>query len=371
METVQTILNELLKQPSVARAMNTAQWESCMRQAQASKMTGRLFYLLQQAQLTPYIPEKVRHHFNTATIKAKCQSRDIMYEIEQITLCLGKVDIQPIFLKGAAYVVTKCAHQGRLCNDIDILVAPSQLAKAEQQLGEEGWVGESISAYDNHYYRKWMHELPPMLHLERKSVLDVHHHILPKTTASTFDISMVLANTTKHPLFLRGRECTVTTMTLMDRILHSACHLFSEGALDKGLRDLTDLHIMLINFHQQNGEKSVTLLSKRAHDLNLSHQLVLATRYIDRLLLKQIDLRDYSLQAKAIRPFARLRDQVLDWCYMRLFIPHHSTVKNLPFHLAAFIIFVRSHYLKMPLRLLIPHLTVKCWHNLKETFASS
>jgi len=45
----------------------------------------------------------------------------------------------------------------------------------------EGWVSGHRSAYDQRYYRKWMHEIPPMTHIRRQTVLDLHHNILPET----------------------------------------------------------------------------------------------------------------------------------------------------------------------------------------------
>ncbi len=44
-------------------------------------------------------------------------------------------------------------------------------------------VGEWIKSdpYDDLYYRRWMHELPPLVHSERGQLVDVHHTILPLT----------------------------------------------------------------------------------------------------------------------------------------------------------------------------------------------
>ena len=71
--------------------------------------------------------------------------------------------------------------QGRIFNDVDILVPKSLLDKAEKALLRHGWICAQWDDYDQRYYRQWMHELPPLQHVRRKTVLDVHHNILPET----------------------------------------------------------------------------------------------------------------------------------------------------------------------------------------------
>ena len=44
-----------------------------------------------------------------------------------------------------------------------------------------GWATTHHDPYDQRYYRRWMHELPPMLHIRRMTLLDVHHAIVPAT----------------------------------------------------------------------------------------------------------------------------------------------------------------------------------------------
>jgi len=365
------ILNNILKTPSFVETMSVAQWEMCIRQATASNMTGRLSYILSHHNLQKFVPSRVANHLVSAEVRTRCQHREINFEVTQLVASLNAVGILPIFLKGAAYVVAKTAHQGRTCNDIDILVPLDQLKATEKELENHGWVGESISAYDAKYYRQWMHEIPPMFHLERKTVLDVHHHILPKTNKSTFNIVNALDIATEHYLTYAGVEYRVKTMSLSDMILHSACHLFSEGELEKGLRDLTDIQLMLVEFHQLHQQDSASLLIARAKTLNLEHQLDLATRYISILFYDMVNLSDYRVHKWPARRWSKQRNSMLDWCYLRVITPHHISHMDFRHSIAALVIFVRSHYLKMPLRILIPHLTLKCWHGITGTFKAA
>jgi hypothetical protein len=85
-------------------------------------------------------------------------------------------------LKGAAYVAAGLpAAAGRLFNDIDLLVPREQLPQAESALMLAGWHASGLSEYDKRYYRRWMHEIPPLQHVQRDTVIDLHHAILPET----------------------------------------------------------------------------------------------------------------------------------------------------------------------------------------------
>ena len=47
--------------------------------------------------------------------------------------------------------------------------------------------------YDDAYYRRWMHELPPLIHRTRDRMIDVHHTILPLTARPRPDAAALIA----------------------------------------------------------------------------------------------------------------------------------------------------------------------------------
>jgi len=366
-----SIIANVLKMPLLVKEMSNSQWEMCIRQANSCQMTGRLHYLLSIHQLLPFIPTQVLNHFNSALVKTQCQQKEITFEVSELVHCLNEVGIKPIFLKGAAYVASRTAHQGRTCNDIDILVPLNQLKAAEQRLASAGWVGEHISAYDAKYYRRWMHEIPPLVHLDRKTVLDVHHHLQPTTTRNTFNIDLMLVDIETHKLPERDTQLLVRTLCLPDRILHSVYHLFSEGELHKGLRDLTDIQLMLVDYHQINSEDVASLLLERANELNLSNQLYLAIDLISDLFYPIVNLDAYNNYQRPHQINNTLGYRILHWCYQQLLVTNSINRTGFRHHSAALLIYVRSHCLKMPLRLLIPHLGIKSWHLVKSTFKAT
>ena len=50
---------------------------------------------------------------------------------------------------------------------------------AERRLVEQGWQGTKLSPYDQHYYRAWTHELPPLVHVEREVEADLQDDTRP------------------------------------------------------------------------------------------------------------------------------------------------------------------------------------------------
>ncbi|MGK4678352.1 nucleotidyltransferase family protein, partial [Salmonella enterica] len=75
-----------------------------------------------------------------------------------------------------------------------------------------------------------------------------HHAILPETARTWPDPALLRAAAQPIP----GSE-GLWTLAPPDMVLHSAVHLFSEGETDHGLRDLLDLHRLLLHFGARPG----------------------------------------------------------------------------------------------------------------------
>src|SRR5205085_11661497 len=130
---------------------------------------------------------------------------------------LCPLGIPLILLKGAAYVAAGLpAGRGRLFSDIDVLVPKPLLPEVESALMLAGWASHNHDAYDQRYYREWMHELPPMEHLRRGNAIDVHHAILPETARAHPDSGKLRA--AARPV--TGRP-GVAVLAPADMVLHS------------------------------------------------------------------------------------------------------------------------------------------------------
>jgi len=140
-----------------------------------------------------------------------------------------------------------------------------------------GWHASGLSEYDKRYYRRWMHEIPPMQHIQRATVIDVHHAILPDTARYHPDSAKLRS----RAVAVKGLP-GVYVLAAEDRILHSAAHLFHDGELPHGLRDLTDLDLLLRDAAADR--EFWPRLAARAGELQLSRPLFYALRYLRHFL---------------------------------------------------------------------------------------
>jgi hypothetical protein len=241
-----------------------------------------------------------------------------------------------------------------LISDIDIIVREMKLKEVEEVLARYGWKHGKLDAYDERYYRQWMHEIPPMAHDKRGSVLDVHHTILPPTTNAHLDPDKLFSACVSS-------DSGAYTLGPLDMVIHSATHLFHEGEFYNGLRDLLDLD-RLLRFFSAADENFWTSLTDRAQELTLGVPLYYALRYTNMYFLTPVP-QSAIAALDSDRPGVFSRN-LLDFVFSRAFMPVHPKCKQSFTAPALWFLYVRSHYLRMPMRLLIPHLLRKYWMGL-------
>ncbi|WP_434516593.1 nucleotidyltransferase family protein [Dechloromonas sp. ARDL1] len=324
-------------------------WDLLIRQARSADLLGRLWREIALSGLVDSVPEAPTRHLQAAKLLVERQQDAVRREIVYIDEAIRASGLRAILLKGAAYVATgKALAVGRTFSDVDILVGDDDLAMAEKAFSIYGWQPAKQSAYDEAYYRKWMHEIPPLVHVKRNTTLDLHHAILPRTARIKVNTQGLL----EHIVLVDG--CTnLYVLQETDMLLHSATHLFHEGELAHGLRDLHDLHLMFGEFGALPSFWNDLLI--RAQYLGLMVPLLYAVRYSRRkfhTVFPQAFLRkleSYSAQGSAL----------MDFCYDRALLPKHASCERFGSGVARVMVYLRSHWLKMPLGLLVYHLSVK------------
>jgi hypothetical protein len=182
-----------------------------------------------------------------------------------------------------------------------------------------------------------MHELPPLIHKERDRMIDVHHTILPLTSRPRPDAAALIADSV---LLENGHRI----LSPPDMIVHAAAHLFADGDLAGGLRNLWDMDRLLRQFAAADPGFWEILRARAGHH-GLFHAVSRAARLAHALYATPVpDL--WGAGTATDSPFkARLlaRD---GW--------GRETRRGLRF---AF--YVRSHALRMPPLMLARHLLVK------------
>ncbi len=347
-----SLLVQVLNDPEQASSLTIEQWDVLIPQARIASLLPTLYLLLDEKGLLNRIPERPRAHLFSGWLLHNNQIHALNYELKWLRRALDKAQVKLLLLKGAAYILADLpAAPGRLIGDIDLLIPQEKIPLCEELLSEFGWKPGEQNAYDERYFRQWMHEIPPLGHVVRGSILDVHHTILPPTANHRTD---------PEKLFAAAQEIRPGLWVLAptDMIIHSAAHLFHEGEFEHGLRGLLDLDRLLRHFGDTEAQFWSHLLP-RAEELDLHRALFYALRYVRHFFHTPVPCPVLSL-ADAHKP-GFLTTGIMDFCFLRAFQPSHSSCDEQGSAIARFILYVRSHYLKMPMSLLLPHLLRKAW----------
>ena len=348
-----------LRNPAALLDSGLPQWETLVRQARRTNLLPRVALAFDELGLLSQVPPEPRAHLVAARTLAQAQADAVRREIAYIDRALAATGVPIVLLKGAAYLLAGLrAARGRIFADIDILVPRSALAKVEAALMRRGWATAKTTPYDQRYYRQWMHELPPLMHMSRQTVLDVHHAILPTTARLKPDSVKLLA--ASQPV---GGEPRLRILAPVDMVLHSATHLFCNEDVGNGLRDLVDLDSLLRDFARD--ESFWPGLTARAEELDLTRPLYYALRYAVRLLATPVPAG--VLRAAEIgRPPSLLRG-LMDGIFLRTLQPDRADAAEGLAALARGSLYVRAHWLRMPPLLLAYHLVIKAFRREEVT----
>ncbi len=338
---------QALREPATLSTLSPVGWSSLLAKARRLNLIGALAERCLGAELQP--PAAARRHLNGVLQVAERQRLSVAWEVAQLGVALQETGAPVLLLKGAAYVMgVHGLGRGRMFGDIDILVPRSALGTVEKALMLAGWVSAKTDEYDQRYYRQWMHELPPMTHIRRGTVLDVHHTILPLTARHAPDPASIIA--LGEPL---ADTPGVRVPCPEDLLVHSLTHLMHEGELHNGLRDLHDADEMARVFgaDPQFWER----LTRRAAGNDLAAPVGLGLALARRTFGAPVPDRVIA---------ALLPGGVPGWLwpvYRRALAPSDGPVDAL----ASLAVYARAHALRMPPPMLVRHLAIKAWRGLK------
>jgi hypothetical protein len=326
-------LVRLLADPD--RAGQVDDWTSLIAVARAESLMGSLAWRLEGLELPPPVEamlEAARRDSEAGRVQA-------LWEAEMARRALLPLGTPVILLKGTAYAAAGLeAARGRSIGDLDILVPRPALPDVERALLAAGWEWVKEDSYDDQYYRRWMHELPPLIHRERDRMIDVHHSILPLTARPKPDMAAMIAE--RVPL-----EDGLFVLSEADMIVHAAAHLFADGDLAGGLRNLWDIDRLIRQFSERGFEFTVEL-RESAWQHHLQPAVARALRLARSIYNTPVDNLLAGRTHASDRLFRRRLLARDGWGRQR------SPVIRLGFY-------VRSHLLRMPPLMLARHLWVK------------
>ncbi|HEX7852576.1 MAG TPA: nucleotidyltransferase family protein [Sphingobium sp.] len=237
------LLIAILRDPASAAGLAPDGWTRLFATARSERLMGALAQRLGGLAVSP----RVAPILADARFDAEAERRQALWEADRAKAAMAGLNIPVILLKGTAYVAAGLsAGVGRSIGDLDILVPRDRIDDVEAVLLGAGWEWVKPDPYDDAYYRRWMHELPPLIHRERDRMIDVHHTVLPLTARPTPVAAAMIADAVSL-----GDGLSV--LSPEDMICHSAAHMLADGGLEGGLRNLWDMHCLFGEFGEAAG----------------------------------------------------------------------------------------------------------------------
>jgi hypothetical protein len=325
------LLVRALRDPA---SIHACDWDGLVSAARAEQLIGSLAFRMEGRS----VPPRIAALFEDARRDAAQARTQAIWEAEMARRALAPLAIPVILMKGTAFHAAGLdASTGRSVGDLDIMVPRASLDAVEKALLQAGWEHvKDAEGYDDSYYRRWMHELPPLIHRTRDRMIDVHHTILPLTARPRPDAVAMIAASIQLDNGL-GILCPA------DIVIHAAAHLFADGDLAGGLRNLWDIDRLLREFASPDFWQ---VLDERARLHQLHAPVARALRLAARLYATPVDPK------VAGRP--RLTDRLFEARLLARNAWGQEKKKALRF---AF--YLRGHWLRMPPLMLARHLWTK------------
>lgn len=335
----------VLQQPQALAAMSPPELEAVARYA---RRAGLLANLAERAATAGVVIPLLEDIFLGACKFAREHSRRIEWELAQLAPLASRFGCPVVVLKGGAYLAIDLpSARGRLLADLDLMVPGAKIGSVEALMLENGFQQHKQDDYDQHYYRAWMHELPPMSHLARGTTVDLHHNVAPPVSRLKIDASLLFESAVPLAGFAPFRR-----LGDQDLVLHLCIHMFHDGELHNTLRELCDLDAMLRRFGADDAFWSGLL--DRARRLGaerpLYHGVFFARQLLDTPVPGHVveALRDV---APAL-PFRGLVHAAM----RRAILPEAGERPQAWRSVAEQLLLLRAHWLRMPPGMLARHL---------------
>jgi len=341
------LLLRVLREPQTLCALTPVEFANALDAAEYARLLGWLQFRIEEGLVPTVVPPWLAERLTSTLALVGEYDRAVRWEIDRLDRVFLGTGIRWVLLKGAAYLAAGLPPgRGRNVADIDLLVSAADLPAAERALTAQGWAFPALDPYDERYYREWMHEVPPMVHRERGSIVDLHHAILPRTSRLHPSSERLLEGAIEVAPGIR-------TLRPSHQILHAAAHLFHDGEIAGAIRDVVDLDGLLRHFGRDPAFWAD--LVAEAPRLGLARPAFYALRYAQLLFATSVPA-EVLAHTSTWAPSSALT-VLMDRLVLRA-LPGEAGRGSSS---AALALYIRSHWLRMPPRMLAQHLMRKAW----------
>lgn len=165
-------------------------WEKVVWIASGHLVIPALYLNLKRASLLPELPDDLVEHLKEITDLNRERNQQIIKQAKQVTALLNKYDIEPIFLKGTANLLsglyTDIAE--RMVGDIDLLLSDSKTIEAAEVLLSNGY-----TTLDGAYPRfiNLGRHYPRLIKVDSIAGVEIHRRVVEKPFDKRFSFSLI------------------------------------------------------------------------------------------------------------------------------------------------------------------------------------
>ncbi len=274
-------INQLIESSDSAVDLSLDDWDQLIPFANHTQLLPQLANRILDSGCCGALHDRVVARLQTEQQRNRFSDMTLSVELEELERLLTPQASPLILLKGSAYFKAGCSWaRGRRSSDVDLLVDESSLEHVTQRLLENGYAfDETLSSQDRTYYRKWLHELPPVKHAYRRMEIDIHFRLLPFADPKTFSVNEMIGRSVP----LSGTP--FYWLDPVDRVIHCCINLAHTGEFRRALRDLWDVRNLISD---GEGAFDWDVLGRRVEALRLQADVAAVLLLANELVSLQI-----------------------------------------------------------------------------------
>ena len=168
-------------------------WDWFVRAGSHHGVLTSAYCRLKQKGLLDVMPEDLKDYLRKLTAINRNRNKTLLHQVQELSKLFNSHGIQHVFVKGCALLASGyyMDYGERLIGDIDVLVEPNDLLKAEQILKEADYdsLGETLFGK----YKKHRH-LPRLVNYKYLGAVEIHSKLLRKEVPKILTTKEILGN---------------------------------------------------------------------------------------------------------------------------------------------------------------------------------
>lgn len=171
----------------------TTDWDWFVKASSQLGVMTTAYCRLKQKGLLDLVPKDLNTYLSEITKINRHRNESLLLQVKELSKLFDDYKINHVFVKGCALLASGCyADFGeRLIGDIDVLIEPTNLYKAEQLLLNLGYASLKPSLFGK--YKKHRH-LPRLVHTDRLGAVEIHSKLLRKNNSKFLNPHEIIKN---------------------------------------------------------------------------------------------------------------------------------------------------------------------------------